>query len=248
MSSANQSMGISLVEKIWEEILLSRLPPGQKLAVGALGERHACGASPVREALNQLASDGLVVRIDKRGFFVSTISREEFEYILDNRCFLESEGLRRSIQNGGQDWEERVLVDHFRLNALPRTTKGPDGQTINREWEAAHRRYHMSLLSACGSPILLANCEKLHELNNRYRYFSRQREGPQREGRQRQITDDHMALRDLALSRQTDAAVDLLVRHYRSTGQTIFDDDTTEPGMPLTATGRLTNSKKENLV
>jgi DNA-binding GntR family transcriptional regulator len=210
-------MGISLVEKIRTDILLSRLPPGQKLTVKKLSDLHACGASPVREALNQLASDGLVVRIDRRGFFVSSISREEFDDILFNRCFLESEGLRRSIANGGPDWEERVLVAHFRLAALQREVPGPDGGGVNPAWEAAHRRFHMALLSACGSPILLANCEKLHELNNRYRYVSRRREE-----RPRLIEDEHTQLRDLVLGRHADEAVDLLVRHYRSTGEAIF--------------------------
>lgn len=217
MPGASQSMGISLVEKIRDDILLSRLPPGQKLTVKMLCEMHDCGASPVREALNQLASDGLVVRIDKRGFFVSTISREEFDDILFNRCFLESEALRRSIQGGGPDWEERVLVAHFRLSGLPRDLDGPEGASVNPAWEGAHKRFHMALLSACGSPILLANCEKLHELNNRYRYVSRRSEG-----RRRQIEDEHTALRDLALARRADEAVDLLMRHYRSTGQAIF--------------------------
>lgn len=217
MQSANQSIGLSLVEKIRSDILTSRLPPGQKLTAKMLSDLHDCGASPIREALNQLASEGLVVRIDKRGFFVSTISRPEFDDILFNRCFMESEALRRAITMGGPVWEEAVVVAHFRLNALPRDLEGPEGSTINPAWETAHKRFHMALISACGSAILLATCEKLHELNNRYRYVSRRTPG-----RRRQIEDEHTRLRDLCLSRQTDAAVDMLVRHYQSTGDAIF--------------------------
>lgn len=242
MPSANQSMGISLVEKIRTDILMSRLPPGQKLTVKMLSDMHDCGASPVREALNQLASDGLVVRIDKRGFFVSTISREEFDDILFNRCFLESEALRRSIQHGGADWEERVLVAHFRLHGLPRELDGPDGASVNPAWEAAHKRFHMALLSACGSPILLANCDKLHELNNRYRYVSRRSEG-----RRRQIEDEHTHLRDLVLARRADEAVDLLMRHYRSTGQAIFGSDTIAIGARIGAPRRQARTLREDV-
>lgn len=240
MQNANQSIGISLVEKIRDDILTSRLPPGIKLTAKMLSDLHDCGASPVREALNQLASDGLVVRIDKRGFFVSTISRSEFDDILFNRCFMESEALRLSIAAGGPEWEEHVVVAHFRLHGLPRDLEGPEGSSINPAWEAAHKRFHMALLSACGSQILLAGCDKLHELNNRYRYVSRRSPG-----RRRQIEDEHTQLRDLCLSRQTDAAVSMLVQHYQSTGNAIFAEDPIRSGTDETAENRPPRAKKE---
>lgn len=217
MQNANPSIGISLVEKIRADILMSRLPPGQKLTAKMLCDLHDCGASPVREALNQLASDGLVVRIDKRGFFVSTISKGEFDDILTNRCFMESEALRRSILAGDAAWEEQIVITHFRLNGLPRDLERPEGTALNPDWEAAHKRFHMALLSACKSPILLATCEKLHELNNRYRYAARRTAA-----RRRNIEDEHTLIRDLCLTRQADAAVEALVRHYQSTGTAIF--------------------------
>lgn len=220
MKSANQSIGLSLVEKIRADILMSRLPPGQKLTAKMLSDLHDCGASPIREALNQLASEGLVKRIDKRGFFVAPISRRDFDDILFNRCFMESEALRRSMALGGAEWEEAVVVAHFRLNALPRDLEGPEGSSINPAWEAAHKRFHMALLAACGSQILMATCERLHELNNRYRYVSRRTQD-----RRRQIGDEHTRLRDLCLARDAGAAVEMLVSHYRSTGRAIFDGD-----------------------
>lgn len=230
MASAGQSIGISLVEKIRNDILSSRLSPGQKLTVKMLCEMHSCGATPVREALNRLVAEGLVMRIDRRGFFVSTVSREEFDDILFNRCFLEGEALRRSIARGGQDWEERVLVAHFRLAALPREIdRAEGGSMVNPDWEAAHKRFHMSLLAACGSPILLATCDKLHELNNRYRHVSRR--GP---GRRRQIEAEHEQLRDLCLARRADEAAEALVQHYQSTGDAIFGHD--PEGFDTTAT------------
>lgn len=243
MTSANQSIGISLVETIRDDILSSRLSPGQKLTVKILCDMHSCGATPVREALNRLVSEGLVVRIDRRGFFVSTVSREEFDDILFNRCFLESEALRRSIARGGRDWEERVLVAHFRLAALPREIDRAEGGTmVNPEWEAAHKWFHMSLLSACGSPILLANCDKLHELNNRYRYVSRR--GP---GRRRQLDKEHGQLRDLCLARNADAAAEALVRHYQSTGEAIFGNDPEGLDTIATIPGASRRTRRETL-
>jgi DNA-binding GntR family transcriptional regulator len=95
----------------------AELRPGEQLRLRLLTERHGCGTSPIREALNSLVSAGLVERFDKRGFFVAGTSPEEFQDILTNRCFLEEEALRRSMAAGGADWEERVLVAHHRITA-----------------------------------------------------------------------------------------------------------------------------------
>jgi GntR family transcriptional regulator, carbon starvation induced regulator len=220
MSDVTRSRGIALAETIRSDILLANLLPGLKLTVAMLSERYDCGASPIREALNQLSSDGLVRRIDKRGFYVSETSEVEFRDILYNRCFLESEALRRSIALGGPDWEERVLVAHFRLVSMSRDRAAGRMNEESPDWENAHKRFHMALLSACGSDILQANCEKLYELNNRYRVLSRQMAtGP------RDIAAEHAAIHDAALARDAERAVSALIEHYQRTGANIFRAD-----------------------
>ncbi len=224
MTNAPASMGIALVETIRGDILTARLAPGVKLTAKKLSELYECGASPVREALNRLTSEGLVVRIDRRGFFVSEISRDDFEDILLNRCFLEAEALYRSIARGDADWEERVLIAHFRLKSLPREHEGSNGPRPNPDWEAAHKRFHMTLLSACGSKILLDNCSRLHELNNRYRFFARRAQGASRS-----VEAEHESLCTLALARRAEEAVEALLRHYRRTGSAVFATDIDPP-------------------
>lgn len=217
MPTLSQSMGISLVETIRADILTARLAPGTKLTVKMLSDLYDCGASPVREALNRLTSEGLVDRIDRRGFFVSGISTDEFADILFNRCLLEAEALRLSIAHGDAAWEEAVLISHYRLSVLPRQIEEVAALRPNPAWEAAHQRFHMALLSACGSRLLQENCERLHELNNRYRHFSRTAPGPVRS-----IEAEHRRLSDLALARRADEAVQALTDHYRRTGDAVL--------------------------
>src|SRR3546814_20087326 len=81
-----QSLGLSALDAIKTDILYAELAPGEQLRLRVLCDRYGCGASPIREALTQLASDGLVVRIDRRGFLVSPTSGDEFSDILPNRC------------------------------------------------------------------------------------------------------------------------------------------------------------------
>ena len=218
MAGAAQSMGISLVEIIRADILTARLRPGKKLSLKMLSGLYGCGASPVREALTSLTSEGLVERIDRRGFFVAGISSRDFADILFNRGFMEVEALRQSIALGDGAWEESVLIAHFRLSTLERDTQDKDGSRLpNSDWEAAHKRFHMALLSACPSRILLENCEHLHELNNRYRLYARTVQGPARS-----VEAEHKRLCDLALSRSADAAAQALIEHYQHTGDAVM--------------------------
>src|SRR3546814_6646722 len=71
-----QSLGLSAFDAIKTDILYAELAPGEQLRLRVLCDRYGCGASPIREALNQVASDGWVVRIDRRGFFVLPRSEE----------------------------------------------------------------------------------------------------------------------------------------------------------------------------
>ena len=75
----------------------------------------------------------------------------------------------------------------------------------------------MALLSACGSRLLPETCERLYELNNRYRHFSRTAQGPARS-----IEAEHRTLCDLALARRADDAVQALTEHYQRTGHAVL--------------------------
>lgn len=216
MSDKSQSLGISVYHDIRRDILLAKLPPCQKLGLKLLTERYNCGASPIREALNQLTVEGWVVRIDKRGFFVSGTSPEDFADILQNRCFLESEALRRSIALGDAAWEERVLLTHFRMSNLDRHEGDPASEVVTA-WEAAHRAFHAALISACGSRLLLENCERLYDLNIRYRVLARRKSHSTRK-----VSEEHDEIKTLTLKRDSAGAVDALVRHYLATGDFLF--------------------------
>lgn len=219
MSDKLQSLGISVYHEIRQDILMARLPPSQKLGLKFLSERYNCGASPIREALNQLTVEGWVVRIDKRGFFVADASPADFADILHNRCFMEGEALRRSIALGGATWEEEVLLTHFRMSNLDRREGDPSSADV-AAWETAHRNFHRALISACGSRLMLENCARLYDLNIRYRVLARRKSHTSRK-----VSEEHDEIKTLALGRDANGAVEALVRHYLATGDFLFPKD-----------------------
>jgi GntR family transcriptional regulator, carbon starvation induced regulator len=213
------SLGLSVHDRLRGDILSARLKPGEKLRISTLTERYDCGASPVREALNQLASAGLVERRDRRGFIVSPASRDEFQDILRNRCLVESEALRLSMDVASERWQEEVLIAHHRLQVVSR--EDASSQVDVGNYEAAHRRFHMSLISGCGSPVLISICERLYDLNIRYRYL----QAEVWRIRRREAMDEHDALKAIILGGDYEQAKARLTQHYSKTGKRLYSLD-----------------------
>src|SRR5215469_11841442 len=70
-------------------ITTGELEPGQLYSVGDFAERLEVSATPVREALVNLAHDGLVEIVRNRGFLVPELSDHDLDEILQLRLFLE---------------------------------------------------------------------------------------------------------------------------------------------------------------
>ena len=197
------------------DIIRGQLKPGRKLKAQSLIESYGVGLTPVREALSQLAGEGLVVRQDRSGFRVAPTSAEELLEIVTTRCSLEETALRESIQYGSERWEDRIILAHYRLSRTPR----PQGESLlddRLEWENHHREFHLALIAACKSGILLGYCAELQERTFRYRNLSSVR--AYRNGR---AVDDHRAICDAVLERDADLAVRLLTSHFRATGEVV---------------------------
>ena len=200
-----------------KDIITGRLIPGRKLKIEELRQVYNTGTSPIREALSLLTSDHFVERIDQRGFRVANVSAEEFEELLKTRCWLEEKAIRESIANGSQAWEEQVVLANYRLSRIPRS-ESSDHFVANEEWEMAHRHFHLTLISQCGSSLLLKFCEQLYDQNIRYRHISGGKAYPSRD-----IAEEHSSICDAVLARDADLAANLLVTHYNHTSGYLRD-------------------------
>lgn len=189
-----------------EAIITGEIPPGEKLKVETLKSTLETGASPVREALSLLTSDQLVERRDQRGFRVAVASRSQFGEILSLRCKLDDLALRASVKSSDQDWEERLVLSHHHM------TKA-QAEPLD-VFEQHHKAFHMALLSACGSPILLRFCEQLYDLNIRYRYLAVKSENYAK----RDVAGEHKAILEAAIAGDVEKASTELESHYRKTG------------------------------
>lgn len=212
-----ESMTSRAYARLRQDIISGKLQPGRKLKIEELRRAYDVGSSPIREALSLLTSDNFVERIDQRGFRVSPVSSAEFIELLKTRCWVEERALRESIANGTSEWEEQVVLANYRLSRIPRS-QAEDHFVANAEWETCHKVFHMTLISQCGSSMLLRFCDQLYDQNIRYRQLSGSTAYPARD-----VAEEHSSICDAILAADADLAAKLLIQHYNQTSDFLKD-------------------------
>lgn len=208
-----QSLTIRAYSQLREQIISGALRPGQRLKIESLRDQIEAGATPIREALSLLTSDGLVERLDKRGFRVSGVSLADYDDLHRTRCFLEEHALRESIARGDQAWEDRLVLVTHRLRRLPRMLTDQAGTRSNPEWERMHKTFHMTLLAASSSRTLLQFCDQLHDRLNRYRSLAATGD----QGLSRDWKHEHEGIAEAVINRDVEQSVERLMHHYERT-------------------------------
>jgi len=206
----------TVYEKLRADIVQGRFPPLQPLRLEQLKREYGVGFSPLREALNRLQGERLVVSVAQRGFRVRSLSVEEMWDAVDSRIFIEAEALRRSVRQGGDDWEAQLVASFHALSLIVRRLETAEADEAAMDaLERRHREFHLALISACGSAWLMDFAAKLNTETERYRVLALRSATLRRE---RDVSAEHKAILDAALDRDADRAAALLAAHYRETG------------------------------
>ncbi|MEK9280918.1 MULTISPECIES: FCD domain-containing protein [unclassified Bradyrhizobium] len=213
-------MASILTDRLRQDLLTGVLQPGARLTVKELSDRYEAGAIPLREALSRLSSTGLITAEDQRGFRVTEISEEEVLDIQTQRAELECAALRKSVETGSLQWESDLLAIHHQLAHIQSKLDGGP-LASNPEWEAQHCKFHLQLVSACGSKWLLRFIRTLIDHSSRYRQIGAY--AILSSEVRRDIAGEHKAILDAALARDADLACALLRSHYRATTRAVVD-------------------------
>lgn len=188
------------------ELLKGVFTPGQKLRVVELGERFGASQSVIREALLRLTEQDLLVAEPQRGVRVRDLSIDDIAALTETRVLVESQAIRWSIARGDLTWETAVLAAHHRLEKTPVTA---DDGSVSEDWAARHGEFHAALLAGGRNPRLEALAAALRDSSELYRRWY----WVLTDDHQRDIPAEHRRLKDMALARDADGAVDVLVQH-----------------------------------
>jgi GntR family carbon starvation induced transcriptional regulator len=204
-----------VLNRLRDDILSCTLKPGEKLRFEALRERYEVSFSTLREALSRLTGEQLVVFEGQRGFAVAPVSIFDLCDLTDGRVLVEREALNRSMVNGDDAWEASILASFHRMDRLQ--TRLGEEYYFDPTWAQLHGEFHLSLVSACGSPVLLDIRHQLFERAHRYRRMSSKF---RTEWRPKDV--EHKQIMDATLDRLPEA-LDLIDRHIRETTQNVIE-------------------------
>ena len=211
------SMTQGAYEKLRADLLACRILPGERLITRDLCDRFSVSLGAVREALSRLTAEGLVVSEPQRGFRAAPISAADLADLTLARVELETLCLRRAIAQGDVAWETQLVAAAHHLSRMP--TRAPeDTARSNEAWVEAHAAFHAALVAGCGSQWLLHLQSLLYAQSERYRRLSVPFEMGERD-----VQQEHQAILEATLARDSDKAVHLLAEHLETTTRILLN-------------------------
>ena len=140
-NATTRSRTSDIYDRIRDDIIHGQLAPGSKLKIDLLREHYDVGATPLREALSLLTADGLVERLDQRGFRVPEGDRLRIRRAPGNTMLAGGAGLASGNPERRQGLGGRHRCGGcYRLSRTPRVS--PDvSQASNLEYERCHKAF-----------------------------------------------------------------------------------------------------------
>jgi GntR family carbon starvation induced transcriptional regulator len=190
-----------VAERLRDAILAGRLEAGEKVPVASLCSSWKVSATPMREALQRLASEGFIDAEPQRGARVAEMSIGEARELYELRLQLEPNLLRRSLERFED--EDRVAV----AEAFGEyEEQWASGAPVLYAMHHSHNRFHEATYRRSDSPFLLGIVANLTVHSMRY-------SGQVYPPAQRLAL--HAAINDAIQSDDVDGAVAALERHTR---------------------------------
>lgn len=220
-------MNISQRDRAYEfirnSLVSGRLPPGSRLSHRQIAKEIGTSFIPVREAIRQLVTEGLVRDEPKTGSYVMEVSRQELAELYDLREALETHAVVKAaerirpaelaeIQRACEQME--AILDEFRREGAAAWTS-----ERNDEWMMADVHLHLTLLRAAGNRRALKAVSDLRVMTHVFGHRVAERQVDDLE----RICRQHRALFDALRQRDAAAARAVLVEHLRTGCQHALD-------------------------
>ncbi|MET9710628.1 GntR family transcriptional regulator [Nocardiopsis alba] len=197
----NSSLRSRVTDVLRQAMVAGELEPGRIYSAPTLAERLGVSATPVREAMMELAQEGLVEPLRHRGYRVVEVGDVVLDEIIELRSLIEVPTVGRvaRIATSEQVALLRPLAD--RLNA---TAAAGELQ----EFIATDTDFHLRLLSIAGNGRLVEEIRRLRgmsRLSALRRLYEEDRLGA--------TAQEHHDLLDLIEAREVSGAEELMRRH-----------------------------------
>jgi DNA-binding GntR family transcriptional regulator len=204
MSAAPHPLSGDLLSELREDILAERLNHGEKLTEQRVCETYKVSRTPVREALRQLAAEGLIETIPNKGAFVIGLSRSDMDDIFTLRGIYELQAVRWAIE---RITEERLAELDEILEFMEFYTKKRDTKKMTE----INANFHRLIYAA-------SECRMLRQLLSAYQVYVRysRQTAPYREADLPAIFAEHKRVFDALHAADPEAGADAMRAHIEN--------------------------------
>ncbi|MBC2906621.1 FCD domain-containing protein [Streptomyces cupreus] len=193
-----------ILDALRTALVTGELAPGEVYSAPVLGERFGVSATPVREAMQQLALEGAVEVVPNRGFRVVERGARELAELAEVRALIEVPVMLRLVRTVPP---ERWAA----LRPLAEATVRAASSGCRATYAESDRAFHAAVLSLSGNEQLVHIAEDLHR-RSQWPLVGAQ---PGR-GRADLIADaaEHTALLDALIARDLEVVRALVGEHF----------------------------------
>ncbi|MEW2187504.1 GntR family transcriptional regulator [Streptomyces cellulosae] len=182
-------------------LIAGELRPNEVHSAPALAARFGVSATPVREALLDLAKEGLVDAVPNKGYRVTAVSERQLDEYTHVRALIEIPTTAALAAAA-----DPAALAALRPVAEEIVAAATAGDLI--AYVDAHQRFHLALLALAGNAHLV---EAVRDLRRRSRLYGLTALAEQ--GRLRASAEEHLELLDALLARDTEAVREVMGRH-----------------------------------
>ncbi|MFE4817007.1 GntR family transcriptional regulator [Streptomyces sp. NPDC056704] len=182
-------------------LIAGELRAGEVYSAPTLAARFGVSATPVREAMLDLAKEGLVDTVPNKGFRVTAVSEKQLDEYTHIRSLIE---IPTTVQLATT--ADRVSLEALRPAAREIVTAAAAGDLI--AYVEADIRFHLGLLALAGNAHLV---EVVGDLRKRSRLYGLN--ALVEAGRLQDSAEEHLELLDALVDRDPEAVRRVMTRH-----------------------------------
>jgi DNA-binding GntR family transcriptional regulator len=201
-----------VTERVRAAILEGQYQPGEWLRQERLAQDLGVSQMPVREALKELAAEGLVEHVPYKGVRVVAFSLEDVIDLYAHRAFLEGMAARAAAR-----WISPASLAELR--EIQKEMKQHLDPADLLQYRELNRRFHRTIYSASRRPYLVRTLNQMWEAfpTMLFGNFARTAEQPLPE---REVTDvtEHEAILAALESGDAEATEHLMKQHIQGAG------------------------------
>ena len=154
--TSNGSLTLDAFNRLRDDIIQGVIRPNERLIAADLAATLKTSRTPIREALQLLEAEDLVIGI-KRGYVVREHTRDEIVEIYQVRAALEGMAARLVAEQSGTAAAKKIEAIGAHKDSLGKTNESNQGVDLNNQ-------FHSAIFAACGN----ARLEKLNRSNSQH--------------------------------------------------------------------------------